>query len=296
MMSEQPMRVYTADNIKDFSLDNIFDCGQCFRWEKTDDGMYAGTAYGKTAVMEYDPAGETLRIHGASEEDYEKIWRRYLDLDRDYTRIKQELSCRDAVIAKAVEFGPGIRILNQDKWETLISFIISQNNNIPRIKKCINSLAETLGSKAGEAGGKVFYNLPSPEVLAGASAEDLEPCRLGYRTKYLIETAGMVAEEGLDSLERLGTDEVTSDEAFERLQRYSGVGPKVANCIALFSLGRTDRFPIDVWVKKVMHQLYGIPENNMKAMAEFAEAHFGEYGGIAQQYLFYYITHNTNNK
>ena len=129
------------------------------------------------------------------------------------------------------------------------------------------------------------------ETLAGAEIEDLAPCRLGYRAKYLIETARQVAEEGIESLERLGSDEVSSQEAFEALTRYCGVGPKVANCIALFSMGKLDRFPIDVWVRKVMNRLYGIDEGDMKAMARFAEEHFGEYGGIAQQYLFYYITH-----
>ena len=129
-------------------------------------------------------------------------------------------------------------------------------------------------------------------MLAGASVEDLAPCRLGYRAGYLIKTAQQVAEEGLESLERLGSDDVSSEETFEALKRYCGVGPKVANCIALFSMGKLDRFPIDVWVKKVMSTLYGIDENDMKAMASFAEENFGQYGGIAQQYLFYYITHN----
>ena len=264
-MAREDNGVLIAEGVRDFDLDNIFDCGQCFRWEKTADGMYAGTAHGRVAVMEYDSDAGVLKIHGADEDDYRNIWHHYLDLDRDYSEIKKQLSCKDEVIAKAIEYGPGIRILNQDKWETLISFIISQNNNIPRIKKCINSLAE-----------------------------DLAPCRLGYRAKYLIDTAKMVAEEGIESLERLGTDEVSSDEAFDQLRRYTGVGSKVANCIALFSLGKMDRFPIDVWVRKVMNRLYGMDEGDMKAMADFAAEHFGEYGGIAQQYLFYYITHNKN--
>ena len=283
---------YNIEGVKDFHPDHIFDCGQCFRWERNDDGSYSGIAFGKMARMEYDNDGAILRIHGASEEDFENIWKHYLDLDRDYGEIKKVLADRDPVIAGAIEYGSGIRILNQEKWETLISFIISQNNNIPRIKKCINSLAETLGSCAGEFEGKEYYSLPTPEVLAEASLEDLAPCRLGYRAKYLIETAKQVRDKGIASLERLGTDEVTSKETFEELKTYCGVGPKVANCIALFAMGKFDSFPIDVWVKKVMNRLYGIDENDMKAMARFAEENFGVYGGIAQQYLFYYITHN----
>lgn len=281
-----------AEDVQDFDPDHIFDCGQCFRWEKSGEAAYLGTAMGRQALIEYDRDGKTLKIHGAGREDFETVWRNYLDLDRDYSLIKKTLSEKDDIISAAIEYGHGIRILNQDKWETLLSFIISQNNNIPRIKKCINSLAETLGEKSGEYHGKEFYSLPSPEVLAGASVEDLAPCRLGYRAGYLIKTAQQVAEEGLESLERLGSDDVSSEETFEALKRYCGVGPKVANCIALFSMGKLDRFPIDVWVKKVMSTLYGIDENDMKAMASFAEENFGQYGGIAQQYLFYYITHN----
>jgi len=283
---------YNIEGIKDFHLDHIFDCGQCFRWEKNPDGSYSGIAFGKTARMEYDEGSQLLSIHGASEEDFEQIWRHYLDLDRDYGEIKKNLASSDPVIADAIEYGSGIRILNQEKWETLISFIISQNNNIPRIKKCINSLAETLGTCAGEFEGRTYYELPSPAVLAEASLEDLAPCRLGYRAKYLIETAKQVCDEGIESLERLGTDEVSSKETFEALKCYCGVGPKVANCIALFAMGKFDSFPIDVWVKKVMNRLYGIDENDMKTMTAFAEENFGRYGGIAQQYLFYYITHN----
>jgi N-glycosylase/DNA lyase len=134
--------------------------------------------------------------------------------------------------------------------------------------------------------------LPSPEVLAAAEIEDLSSCKLGYRAKYLIETARKVRDEGIDSLEALGSAEISADKTLEALRQYCGVGPKVANCISLFSMGKIESFPIDTWVKKVMNQLYGIDEKNMKEMASFAAETFGEYGGIAQQYLFYYITHN----
>lgn len=283
--------VLTINEVKDFNLDHIFDCGQCFRWEKNDDGSYTGIAWSRIVRMEYDPAAECLSIHNSCREDFDNIWRNYLDLDRDYGSIKDTLRAADPVISEAIEYGQGIRILNQEKWETLLSFIISQNNNIPRIKKNINSLAELMGEKVGEYNGKVYYSLPSPDILAEAQVEDLAPCRLGYRAKYLIETARQVCSEGIESLEALGRPEVTAESALETLRQYCGVGPKVANCIALFSLGKIDSFPIDTWVRKVMHQLYGIPENDMKTMASFAADTFGKLGGIAQQYLFYYITH-----
>lgn len=279
------------EGIRDFHLDHIFDCGQCFRWERNEDGSYTGIAFGRVARIDYDKDKETLMIHGADEADFENIWKDYLDLERDYGEIKSALTDKDPVIGKAIEFGHGIRILNQEKWETLLSFIISQNNNIPRIKKCINSLAETLGEYVCEYEGKKYYSLPTPEVLANATLEDLAPCRLGYRAKYLIETAKKVHAEGRQSLEGLSRCELSAKETCDALRCYCGVGPKVANCIALFAMRKFDSFPIDVWVKKVMNTMYGFEENDLKGMAEFAAERFGEFGGIAQQYLFYYITH-----
>lgn len=290
-------KLYEADDfieitdIKDFDLDNIFDCGQCFRWERQEDETYIGIAFGKIVRAEYESAPCCLRLYGASAADFENIWFDYFDLGRDYGAIKKKLTAEDRIMADAVEHGSGIRILNQEKWETLISFIISQNNNIPRIKKCIESLACVMGEKAGSYNGRDYYILPSPEVLADAGIEDLAPCRLGYRAKYLIETARKVAKEGLESLEALGDSSVSGEETLKKLREYCGVGPKVANCIALFSMGKFDSFPIDVWVKAVMSRLYGIDEKDVGAMSDYASENFGEYGGIAQQYLFYYITH-----
>lgn len=283
--------VLTISNITDFDTDHIFDCGQCFRWERNEDGSYTGMAFGKPATISYEKESGTLQIVGASQEDYNSVWRHYLDLDRDYASIKKKLAAGDPVMERAIAYGSGIRILNQEKWETLLAFIISQNNNIPRIKKCIESLAQTLGEEVGEFGGRTWYKLPSPERLAAATEEDLAPCRLGYRAKYLIATGKKVAEDGIESLEELASPQLTAADTVERLREYTGVGPKVANCIALFAMGRIDSFPIDVWVKRVMHQLYGIEEGNVKAMAKYAQEHFGQLGGIAQQYLFYYITH-----
>lgn len=283
--------VLTIDDVTDFNLDHIFDCGQCFRWEKNPDGSYSGAAFGKVVTIDYENDCRQLKLYGSCEEDFDNIWRSYLDLDRDYGAVKRTLIERDTVIRDAIDYGQGIRILNQEKWETLISFIISQNNNIPRIKKNINSLAELMGERIGEYNGKTWYSLPSADVLAAAEVEDLAPCRLGYRARYLIETARQVSTDGIESLEKLADPEMSAAQTVEALRGYCGVGPKVANCIALFSMGRIDSFPIDTWVKKVMNQLYGIPENEMKRMAEFAQDAFGEYGGIAQQYLFYYITH-----
>ncbi len=281
---------YRKAGLSDFDLEHIFDCGQCFRWERETDGSYTGVAMGAAVNMRLESADaeKTLIIDNCSEEDFDKKWRGYLDLERDYGKIKAGLSGEQ--IQRAAEYGYGIRILKQEFWESLISFIISQNNNIPRIKGCIESLAENFGEEICKYRGKTYYALPEAERLAELSAEDLAPCRLGYRAPYLIKTARKVLEDGGEDaaqtkLRACGCFE----EAEEALREYPGVGPKVASCVALFGLGFLDAFPIDVWMRRVMHRLYGIAENDIRAMSEYARANFGEYGGIAQQYLFYYI-------
>ena len=304
------MGKYIYEGVKDFNLDHIFDCGQCFRWSRQPDGSYTGIAMGKpvNVSLKEVPAGEgsgadvsaepdgcasprlDLVIDNCSADDFEKIWRSYLDLDRDYGAIKAALSESDEVMAKAISEGEGIRILRQELWETMVSFIISQNNNIPRIKGCIEKLARLFGEPAGEYGGVEYYNVPSPEVMAELTAEDLAPVRLGYRAPYLVETAKQVeAKGGMDVVAAELAATGTPEEACEYLRGFQGVGPKVASCIALFGLGRLEAFPIDVWVRRVMNRLYGIEEKDIKGMNAYAAEHFGANGGIAQQYLFYYI-------
>lgn len=277
---------------KDFNLEHIFECGQCFRWEKQDDGSYTGVAKGRIVNMRYDEPAATsasgcgqLTIFPCTQEEFTEIWTPYLDLERDYGAIKKKLSENDEVMKKASDYGYGIRILNQDLWETIVSFIISQNNNIPRIKGCIERLCENFGEpiepdkEAVEKGiipDTVRYDIPAPEKLASLTIDDLAPVRLGYRARYLIETSKTVLEKGLP-------------EGFDDLSKLCGVGPKVANCISLFGMQNYASFPIDVWVIKVMHELYGLDEHDKKGMAEFAKEKFGELGGFAQQYLFYYM-------
>ena len=181
------------------------------------------------------------------------------------------------MVAKAIEYGSGIRILKQDLWETIVSFIISQNNNIPRIRGCVERLADGFGEPVGlDDSGVLRHSLPSVEKLASLEPCDLAEVRLGYRAPYLVKAAREVMERGMPY-------------DYESVLALTGVGPKVASCISLFGLGDISAFPIDVWVRRLMDRLYGIPENDTKAMKEVAEEHFGDLGGIAQQYLFYYI-------
>ena len=310
MMNDTDDMSYSIDGIRDLDLTHTFECGQCFRWEKQEDGSFTGAAMGRIVNMRIDEDAENtetcgsgktcahtgrLTITPCTETEYNEIWRPYLDLDRDYSQIKKTLSQNDDTMKKACEYGYGIRILRQDLWETIISFIISQNNNIPRIKGCIERLCDNFGEQIPDPSGgfcryqpeervdcidcyseTVRYDIPAPEKLAGLTVEDLAPVRLGYRAKYIIETAETVCEKGLPG-------------GFDELSELCGVGPKVASCIALFGMQDYASFPIDVWVMKVMHELYGLPEGNKKAMAQYAAEHFGELGGFAQQYLFYYM-------
>ena len=179
------------------------------------------------------------------------------------------------VLPEAVKAGSGIRILRQDLWETVVDFIISQNNNIPRIKGCIEKLSELHGEYAGELRGRKWYAVPTPEKLASLTVEDLAPVRLGYRDKYLIETARRWLEMSPEERLNVGC--------------FTGVGPKVESCIKLFGMHDLESFPIDVWVKRLMNRFFGFDEKDKAGMDDFAKEHFGEYAGLAQQYLFYYI-------
>ncbi|MBR5517134.1 MAG: 8-oxoguanine DNA glycosylase [Firmicutes bacterium] len=280
---------YILNNVKDFNLDHIFDCGQCFRWEKQEDGSYIGPALGKVIKISTEGKEGDVKVtfDNCSEADYEELWKDYLDMERDYTSIKKILTDGDQVLAKAADFGYGIRILKQDFWETVVSFIISQNNNIPRIKGCIESICKSHGELLGEYGGREYFAIPTPEVMASLTIEDLEEAKLGYRARYLIETAKEMLKEG--GPEAVKQRLVASANPIEELQAFTGIGPKVAACISLFGLARMDAFPIDVWMRRVMSQLYDIDEKDVKTMKAYAADHFGEHGGIAQQYLFYYI-------
>lgn len=287
--------VYGYAPITDFDLEETFECGQCFRWRALEGDSYIGVAGGHIARIDYDKKKKHLHITEMGEAthktDATEFWPEYLDLNRDYTAIKRKLSRNDDVMKTAIASGKGIRILKQDLWETIVSFIISQNNNIPRIKGCIENLALLFGEPIEFAGteknkaeekalldsvGLTASSIPTSKKLASLKEEDLAPVKLGYRARYLIETAKAVEENGLP-------------ENMDELSALCGVGPKVANCIGLFGLGKMDSFPIDVWVKRVMAKMYDMDEGDVQGMQSFAEAKFGALGGFAQQYLFYYI-------
>lgn len=258
-------------DVYDLDLAQTLDCGQSFRWEETDKG-FCGVAFRKKVTMRME--NTDLYIDGATETDFEEYWRDYLDLSLDYGKIRNEISLIHPVLKDACTYAPGIRILRQEPWEALCTFIISQNNNIKRIKGIVERLCENFGEDMGG-----FYSFPTAEKLSTLTAEDLAPLRAGFRNKYLIDGAQKVASGEVD-LEKCRT--LPYEEARIELQKIKGVGVKVADCTLLFGLHRIEAFPVDVWMKRAMEKLF----SGMKP------EDFGQYAGIAQQYIFHYSRMN----
>ena len=244
-------KIYVIKNQDSFELEDIFECGQCFRWNKEEDSSYTGII--KNGVINVKKFGNEIIFKGICDGELKDVVEDYFDLSRDYSKIKMQLSEIDSYMKTSVEYGKGIRILNQDLWETIISFIISANNNIPRIKGIIERLSAKYGKKI-EWNGKKYYTFPTPEELKEVSVEDYRKLGLGFRDIRLYETTKMILENKVD-LQKLRENPDTK-EVREQLLTLSGVGPKVADCILLFSdLKRFEVFPIDVWVRRVMNDL-----------------------------------------
>lgn len=281
----------TITGLEHFDITQTFDCGQCFRFDPDPAGGVSGIAFGRRIRLE-QPHADTLVIHGADRESYGQVWKHFLALDEDYGAVKADIAMKFApydkadIIGAAMERGGGIRILRQDPWETLCSFIVSQNNNIPRIKKIIAALSDTYGEKfecVTESGETALYSaFPTAEALACAGEEAIYALRTGFRAKYIYDAARRVAEGStdLDAIAKLPTDEAAAE-----LMKIKGVGIKVASCALLFGFGRTEAFPVDVWVKRVLEKYY--PDG-------IDIAALGAYAGIAQQYLFYYERYVTS--
>ncbi len=261
-------------NQKNFIPAQIFDCGQCFRFDRKNNSTYFGVAKGKyIEVCENDG---NIILSGCNEKDYNDIFRDFFDLDFDYTKAGKSLALDDT-LTKATQFGSGIRILHQDEWEALCSFIISQNNNIPRIKGIIKNLCQTYGEPVYEdENGSIHYSFPDAQTLARAGEAGMAKLRTGFRAKYIYDAAKKVADGEIDL--SLPYSMKYSDGA-DYLCKIKGVGLKVASCVLLFAYRKYDAFPVDVWVKRILDKYYG---------GRVGAEYFGEYAGLAQQYLFYY--------
>lgn len=279
------------EDVKDFDLSQTLECGQCFRFYKQDENDYVVVAYNKLLRIKQD--GSNLIFFDCSENDMES-WINYFDLNRDYSQIKKFLLRKDKVLKPAIEEKWGVRILNQEFHETLISFIISQNKQIPHIKQLVRRISENYGSYLGSVNGEDYYSFPDCSVLGTITEKDFREMKTGFRAPYLADA---VLKLSLGELKAADFKGVGEEEAGKKLMTVKGVGEKVANCVMLFSLGYRAAFPIDVWIKRIMEELYFNGEDTSKdVIAKFAKENYGEYGGYAQQYLFCYGRDNKVGK
>ena len=262
---------------KDFNIEQIAESGQCFRWNKIGDMEYRGIV-GKN-VCEVKQTLNEIVVNGISEEEFND----YFDINRDYGEIKKFYS-KDKILTEAIKYGEGIRILKQDKFETLISFIISANNNIPRIKKSVEAICLNFGEKIKDG----FYSFPTPEDLSLATIEDLTRCGVGFRAKYIYNTCRDI----LNGFDLEAVSKLSTIECKKELMKLMGVGPKVAECIMLYSMQKFDSFPVDVWIKRIMEELYIKEEVSNSEVGRIAQEKFPLYPGIVQQYLFFFGREN----
>lgn len=281
------------DGVEDFDIEDVLECGQCFHFSKLEDKEYEILAYDrylrvKQEIME-DGITKRLVLFDTSSEDYEMIWRNYFDMDRDYRSLKSTIVSMDERLSDAVCAKQGIRILHQDFFETLISFIISQNKQIPHIKQIVHTISERFGECITLADGRKVYSFPDVERMYAVTEEELRTCKVGFRAPY-IRNAVEKVYSGEITKEKLVMLNV--DEARQLLMTIKGVGEKVANCVLLFGLGFTDVFPVDVWMKRIMENMYFDSETKKDVIERFAMDKFGEYAGFAQQYLFFYGREN----
>ncbi len=287
--------VIRIEGVEGLCVGKTFDCGQCFRFDEVKESLhekeFSGVAFGRFVSFAQD--GDTLYIYGSTLDEYESIWKSFLDIDRDYSFIERDIleNMPSEAISRACEYGRGIRILRQDAFECVISFIISQNNNIPRIKKIIEALSRECGEpvEIGEemknhlSGCSSLHSFPSPEAIYALGESGLYELKMGFRAKYVFDAVSRILSGEL-SLSRV--DEVNdTDKAIEMLCTVKGIGVKVASCALLFGFARLDAFPVDVWIKRALEKHF--PNNEIRSGKDF-----GSFAGIAQQYLFYYERYN----
>lgn len=254
-------------DIKNFNIAQTLDCGQAFRWSKDDNDIWQGIAFGQ--FLKLKQTDDCITFFNTDEMTFNSIWRPYFDIDRDYTDIIRNISHNDT-LKTAASYGYGIRILRQDPWEALCSFIISQNNNIPRIKGIVERLCVNFGNEI-----KGGYSFPTAQKISSLSLDDLQVLRSGFRAKYILDAAKKVASGEIDFAK---LNYMSTDETRNQLMTIYGVGAKVADCAMLYGMGRLDAFPKDVWIKRALDVLFGgeLPEST------------SQYAGIIQQYIFFY--------
>lgn len=315
LLIEEAEDGWVVRGLSAFSLKHTLECGQAFRWKRTEDGTYIGVVAGRAVRLRESCDGKDLWIgypcieparSTSGERDtpvpptpdpsgqkacvpdpgFLEMVVDYLRLRDDHEALERDLSGMDPILAEAVSAVGGIRILKQDPWECLISYIISARNSIPVISRTVERISAKWGELVWDGPSGPRYSFPGPEALACASVEELAACGAAFRSGYIAAAARLVASGSLDleSIARCGYFE-----AREILMGLRGVGPKIADCVCLFSLGHFESFPVDVWIYRAMKHLYfGGEEVGMPAMWEFARDRFGPLAGCAQEYIFYY--------
>ena len=283
-MKEQ---LFILENYKSFEPKHIFECGQCFRWNENIDGSYTGI-FGNN-ILNVKKEDNKIIFKGICEENIIKTCTNYFNLDTNYEKIKEELSNIDEYLKTSITYGNGIRILKQDLWETIISFIISANNNIPRIKGIIERISKQYGKEI-KWNDETYYTFPTVEELSKASVQDLRALGLGFRDKRVYDTTKMILNKEIDLEQIENSDDIEFIK--QELLKLPGVGGKVADCIMLFALNKFEVFPIDVWVRRVMNELYIKNEDETKVdkkeIEKLAQEKYANLAGLAQQYLFYW--------
>ncbi|GEA33592.1 DNA-3-methyladenine glycosylase family protein [Clostridium diolis] len=287
--------------LRNFKLKHIFECGQIFRFEEVAENDFIVIAFGR--LIEVKEEGNDVIIYNSTKEDFQNIWLKYFDLDRDYSVIKDELS-KDVLLKQSIEFGYGVRVLNQDPFEMLLSFIISARNNIPSIKKTVNKISNKWGKEIIYK-DKTYYAFPNIDEIKDATLEEIQETGASFRSKYIFDTIKNVynSKSGKGNLKTNDANEyikydldyiknLDDDECHNALQEFKGVGSKVADCIMLFSMEKTSAFPVDVWVKRAMIHFYGAEDASLNKIRIFGRNKFGKLAGFAQQYLFYYAREN----
>ncbi len=276
-------------NIDCFQIDQILESGQVFRFTKIAPSQYFLIV--KERAIQIEQKGDTIYIDNMSLGKSDDKWLSYFDINTDYSCITRLLSQKDDFMKKAIEFGKGIRLLRQDPWEMLISFIISQNKSIPQIKQCISNICTRFGTKVTDQSDNIlYYTFPSIEQLKEASEDELRACKVGFRAPYIVDAAKRVYQKNivLDTLFN-----ISADDARKELMSIKGVGPKIADCILLFAYAKGEVFPTDVWIKRVVEHIYFKGEDTkLQTIQEFAKEYFGAFAGYAQQYIFFYGREN----
>lgn len=299
-LCENKIKAVKLSGVEHFSPELVFDCGQSFRFDKVEDSrhecQFSGVAHGKYISVAKD--GDCIYVYNTNEEEFNSLWKVYFGLDRDYSEINSSILSlsKNPALADAVKKSSGIRILRQDPWEALCSFIISQNNNIPRIKGLISSLSAKCGVECDVSGMErhvatahksvvgATHSFPTPESLVNLGEDGLRVLKTGFRAKYIYDAAQRVLS-GQTVLADI--DGMETKAALDELCKICGVGPKVASCALLFGHAKLDAFPVDVWIKKVLLKYFD---------EDFSPESLGEYAGVAQQYLFYYERYLQSSK